>query len=309
MEERKHRQKKRKPKKILPVILAIVIVIAVVAVFAWIKLKPATGVIVATANSQPIYQSEIDDLYNRLPLQYQQLLTRQQLLNQTIARDLLLQAADKEGIVVTDKEVNELIDSLIAQSGSTRAQVQQQLASRNLTIADMVSEYKKQIAINRLLNKTVYSSVQVSDDEVTSFYNNNKESFEQVRASHILVNSSEEAQRLLDMIRKGADFSDIAKTYSFDKTSAEKGGDLDYFTRSQMVPEFSDAAFKLEVGQLSDVVQTQYGYHIIKVTAKRTVPFEDSKEQIRQALLQSKQSESAQLYIKQLWSQANIVFY
>jgi foldase protein PrsA len=267
------------------------------------------GGILALVNGQPIYAKEVDDLYNRLPLEYRQTITKQGLLNQTIARTLLLQAADREGIVVSDAEVYTLIDSLLAQSNMTRAQLEQQLALRNLTVPYLVREYKMQLSVNKLLNQTIYSKILVTHDEVISFYNNNTELFEQVRASHIITNSSEEAQKILDMVRNGADFGDVAQTYSLDKYSSPQGGDLGYFTRNQMVKEFSDAAFAMKVGEVSSVVRTAYGYHVIKVTAKKTMPFEEVSAQIRQALQTQKQTAAAQTYIKQLWAQANIVMY
>ncbi|MFH1510916.1 MAG: peptidylprolyl isomerase [Candidatus Woesearchaeota archaeon] len=293
---------------VVGIILLALVVIAVIRFYQPAKSEIKSGVL-ATVNGQPVYASEIDDLYNRLPAQYTETISRENLLNQTIARDLLLQEAAKEGIVVADDQVNELIDSLLEQSGMNRDQLSEQLKLRNLTVDDMVEEYRMQMQLNSLLNKTVYSRIEVTDVEITAFYEQNKDMFELVRASHILVNSSEQAESLLDMIRKGAGFSDIAKTYSLDSYSAEQGGDLDYFTRSQMVPEFSDAAFSLDVGEVSDVVPTDYGYHIIKVTAKKLVPFQEARQQIEPSILRQKESAAALARIKELWSQAEIVFY
>lgn len=268
-----------------------------------------SGDVLATVNGDPIFQEEIDELYERLPPQYKQFMTKESLLNQTIARELLLQAAEKENVKVADEEVYAVIDTMTLQSQITREQLEQQLAENNLTLDDMVDEYRKQLVITKLLNETVYSNIKVSSEEITSYYNENMDLFEQVRASHILVNSSDEASRLLDMVRRGADFSDLAKTYSIDTFSAPQGGDLGYFTRNRMVKEFADAAFVLDVGEVSDVVQTNFGYHIIKVTAKKIVPLNEARSQIEGFLRAPRQTPAVQQYIDSLWVNADIVFY
>lgn len=303
-------RKRHKKKNFLPWIIgAILVALVIVAVVRLYTPAEVSSDILATVNGEPIYASEIDDLHNRLPPQYIQTITRENLLNQTIARNLLLQEAEKQGIIVTEDEVYILIDSLLEQSGMTRDQLSVQLNLRNMTLDDMVDEYKKQMELNSLLNRTVYARIEVTDDEINAFYKANQDLFELVRASHILVNSSEQAQSLLDMIRKGADFSDMARTYSLDDYSAQQGGDLDYFTGSQMVPEFSEVAFSLDVGEVSDVVKTSYGYHIIKVTGKKLVPYQEATQQIEPSILKQKESAAALEYIKQLWNQADIVFY
>lgn len=114
----------------------------------------------------------------------------------------------------------------------------------------------------------------------------------EVHARHILVDSEAKAKEIAAKAKAGADFAALAKEYS--KDSAEDGGDLGYFTREQMVPEFADAAFKLEKGQISDVVKTQFGYHVIKVEDKRTKPvptFDQVKDQIDQYLVRKAQSD------------------
>jgi peptidyl-prolyl cis-trans isomerase C len=116
---------------------------------------------------------------------------------------------------------------------------------------------------------------------------------EEVRARHILVESEDEAKTLLDQIKGGADFAALAKEKSKDPGAAE-GGDLGYFTKDQMVPEFGDVAFKMYPGQLSNPVKTQFGWHIIKVEDKRTKQppeFEKVKDQIEAYLARKSQTE------------------
>ncbi len=106
---------------------------------------------------------------------------------------------------------------------------------------------------------------------------------QEVHARHILVATEEEAKEIEAELKKGADFATLAKEKSKDPSGAANGGDLGYFTKDQMVPEFAEAAFKLDKGQISDPVHTQFGWHIIKVEDKRTKPtptFEEVKPQL-----------------------------
>jgi peptidyl-prolyl cis-trans isomerase C len=116
---------------------------------------------------------------------------------------------------------------------------------------------------------------------------------EEVRARHILVNSEDEAKAIIEQLKKGADFATLAKEKSKDPGAAE-GGDLGYFTKDQMVPEFADVAFKMYPGQLSNPVKTQFGWHVIKLEDKRTKQppeFEKVKDQIEAYLARKAQTE------------------
>lgn len=119
---------------------------------------------------------------------------------------------------------------------------------------------------------------------------------EEVRASHILVKTQDEAKKVADELKGGGDFAELAKKYSQDRGGAS-GGDLGYFTRGQMVKEFEDAAFAMEKGKLSEPIETQFGWHILKVDDKRNrLPpsFEDVKDQITSSLVQTKLRGSVQ---------------
>lgn len=115
---------------------------------------------------------------------------------------------------------------------------------------------------------------------------------EEVRAAHILVDDEAKAKEIAKKAKAGEDFAKLAKEYS--KDAAEEGGDLGYFTKDQMVPEFATAAFKLNKGQISDPVKTQFGWHIIKVEDKRTKPvptFEQVQDQVEQYLVRKAQAD------------------
>jgi peptidyl-prolyl cis-trans isomerase C len=117
---------------------------------------------------------------------------------------------------------------------------------------------------------------------------------QEVRARHILVPTEAEAKKILDEIKKGTDFAEMAKQKSKDPGAAAEGGDLGYFTKDQMVPEFAETAFKLNKGELSDPVKTQFGWHLIKVEDKRTKPapgFDEVKDQVKAFVMRKAQAE------------------
>lgn len=149
----------------------------------------------------------------------------------------------------------------------------------------------KQYAVNKLLMDT-----SVTDEEVEAYYNENKEIFkkpESVVASHILIDSEEKANEIVKEINEGLSFEDAAVKHS-SCPSKEQGGNLGEFGRGQMVPEFDAAVFDMEIGPISEPVKSQFGYHIIKVTAKNEESlssFEEVQQQLFQQLLGMKQQE------------------
>lgn len=150
----------------------------------------------------------------------------------------------------------------------------------------------KQYAMRKLLG-----SIEVEDKEVEEYYEEHKDAFVDqaaVRASHILVDSKEKAEEAAEKIKNGLDFAEAAKEYS-SCPSKDAGGDLGEFTRGRMVPEFENAAFEMEVGEVSEPVQTQFGYHIIKVTEKKEAnkkSFDEVKEQAKAQVLAVKQNKT-----------------
>jgi parvulin-like peptidyl-prolyl isomerase len=138
-----------------------------------------------------------------------------------------------------------------------------------------------------------------------------------VRASHILLKTEgkddaavkKQAEDLLAQIKKGASFEELAKKNSQDEGSAAKGGDLDFFNKGQMVPEFDKVAFELQPGQMSDLVKSQFGYHIIKVTEQRaasTVPFEQVSGRIKEFLTQQQKQQKVEAFVNSLKQKAKI---
>lgn len=172
----------------------------------------------------------------------------------------------------------------------------------------------KEIAKNLLKQhavKAVLSNVEVSDEEVKDYYNENPDQFvaqERVRASHILVKEEEDAKNLAKEIANGLSFEEAAGQHS-ECPSKSQGGDLGYFERGQMVPEFEEIAFNTAVSTISDIVKTQFGYHIIKVVDKvegSKMEFEQVKDQIKNFLLTEKQNLAYYNHVNELKSKYSV---
>ena len=227
-------------------------------------------------------------------------------------------------VVITEADVNETIAAL-GQRGAGyntpegRRAVLDQLVAKNLFLAEAkknfyegdpkfkadLAKIKDEMLANFAIEKAL-SVVKVSEDEVKKFYDEHKSEFiagESVEASHILVDNEEKAKVLLVNIRNGkVSFEDAAKANS-SCPSKEKGGALGSFTRGQMVPEFENAAFSMNVGEISEPVKTQFGYHIIKVTNKteaKEIPYEEIKPRLEQKVLADKQQAAYSSKLNQL---------
>ncbi|WP_404988372.1 peptidylprolyl isomerase [Clostridium culturomicium] len=176
---------------------------------------------------------------------------------------------------------------------------------------DETEEYKEQLEILKkdlLIQagvKKVLDAVTVTDEEVKAFYDNNPNMFKgeaSVRAKHILVDSEEKAKEVKASIDGGVSFEEAAQKNSSCPSSSQ-GGDLGFFTRGRMVPEFEEAAFELAIGEVSEPVKTQFGYHLIKVeekTAEVTKSFDEVKDQLKVNLLSQKQNATYLNFINKL---------
>lgn len=237
---------------------------------------------------------------------------KKNILNHLIDHELLYQQAQKEKVKISNDEINLEIDKIKANFSSPE-EFNEALKASNITLARLKEDIKKQLMINSILEET-RNQVSISDEELLEYYNENKESFlepEQVRARHILLETEEEANNLLLQLKEGlTDFAELAKEKSIGP-SAPSGGDLGFFSRGQMVKEFEDAAFFLEPGEISGVVQSEFGYHIIKSEEKKeeySPTFEEAKEQISDTLKYQRENEVISTLTSKLREDAVIVF-
>ncbi len=271
----------------------------------------------ALASSEQSYQGQNQQLS---PEQLKQLKTN--VLDSLIAQELLFQESKKEKIVISTKQVDDQLSSIEKQFTDDK-EFQQALDKTGMTKESLRQSLQRSLAIQELVKKNVLDSITITPDEEKKFYDENTSLFqkpERVHARHILISTKDaktdaekaadkkKAEEVLAQLRKGADFAEMAKKYS-DDPGAANGGDLGTFSRGQMVPEFEKAAFSLKVNQISDVVETQFGYHIIQVLEKfpaGTASFDEVKSQINAYLLQQKQGSAVQDYVAKLKKDAQI---
>ncbi|MDO9555576.1 MAG: peptidylprolyl isomerase [Atribacterota bacterium] len=237
---------------------------------------------------------------------------KKNILDQLINYELFYQQAQKEKIKISNDDINLEIDK-IKDNFSSPEEFDEALKANNITLVRLKEDIKRQLMINSILEET-RNQISITDEELLEYYNENKESFlepEQVHARHILVETEEEANNLLLQLKEGlTDFAELAKEKSIGP-SAPSGGDLGFFARGQMVKEFEEAAFSLESGEISDVVQTEFGYHIIKCEEKKeeySPTFEEAKEKISNTLKYQRENEGISALISKLREEAAIVY-
>ena len=287
---------------------------------------------VAVVNGAVVNQAEFDTEMNRVlerlqrtgrfPNDLERSQIRKQVLEKLIARELLYQESQKKGIKVDQKEIDEQLTALKGRFPS-EAEFKNGLSKMNLTEAALRSQLERDLAIRKLLDDQIGEKVAVSEKETRAYYDSHLETFkkpEQVRASHILIKVDPGAdgakkaeartkiESLQTKLKKGEDFGALAKEYS-EGPSGPKGGDLGFFGRGQMVKPFEEAAFTMKAGQVSDMVETRFGYHLIMVTDRtpeNTSSYEEVKDRLGQYLKQQKVQEAIAEYVETLKGKAKI---
>jgi peptidyl-prolyl cis-trans isomerase C len=248
------------------------------------------------------------------------------LLDQMIAYKLLLQQSRALKVTIADAEIDDRIKKIQAQFPNEQA-FTKALTEQHVTIDRLKKDQRDQLLIAKVMETEVNSKVTVTPKDVDDFYAKNTDKFkepENIHAAHILIRVPEgadaaakakakaEAEAILKEVRGGADFAAVAKQKSQDPGSAPGGGDLGSFAKGQMVPQFEEAAFKLKPGQVSSVVETPFGFHIIKLIEHkpaRTVPLEEARTQLTDMLKQQQANQMADAYIASLKSKSKIDIY
>lgn len=267
-------------KKYLIVLSVLVLLLAGTLAYVLIR-SGGKGDVVARVDGQPVSKDELYELMVQS--------NGQAALDSLISQKLVELEAKEQNITATDAEVQKELDEVAEYYGGLDV-FEQSLKTYNLTLEDV----KEDLAVQVKLEKLMRLKINVTDKEIQEYFTANKELYdveEQVKASHILVDTEEKAQEIRQKLEAGGDFAELAKTNSQDTTNKDQGGDLGTISRGQMVEEFEEAAFSLPVGEISQPVKTEYGYHIIKVTEKipaREGTLAENKEGIRDTLFNQK---------------------
>jgi len=254
---------------------------------------------VATVDGEKILQTELDEA---LRSQY-----GAEMLNTLIDNKIIELEAKKEDITVSDDAIKAEYDELVESYGGKDA-LQETLDANGLTKASV----QDNIRMYLLTKNVIANSIDISDEELKQYFEENKADYgqqEQVAASHIFLEDEETAKEVEAKLKAGEDFAELAKTYSIDTDTSEDGGDLGYISRGQMDEQFEEAAFALGKDEVSGVVQSVEGYHIIKVTGKvpaEDAVFEDVKDEVYETLLESRINEEYSTWLTEKQEQYKI---
>jgi peptidyl-prolyl cis-trans isomerase C len=243
--------------------------------------------IVAEIDGEKITLSEFNRELDKIPMELKMFVATQMgkrnYLERLIMKRLLIKEAKKENIE-KEKEFQERL-----------------------------SEIKDQLLIEMLLKKKLVQDVKIDEGEIKKYYEAHKEEFkkpEEINTRHILLKTEEEAKQVQERLTKGEDFIELAKRYSIDPSAKTTGGEIGFHPRGSLVPEYEEEAFKLKrVGQVSGIVKTRFGYHIIRLEGVKPpsyATYEEVKELIRQKLIQEKQGQLLENYINELKKNAKI---
>ena len=283
--------------------------------------------VLARVNGEPVRKTDFDRVLRNIELSNGPIPPERRdqvlrgVLDELITYTLMTQEARTRNVTVTDAEVDARIKQMRA--GGNDAQFKKALDARSMTVEQLRTDARIQLTIEKMMQAQVAGLAAATDADARQFYEKNPEKFQQqetVRASHILLRVDPKApegaraaartrmEGLLKRARSGEDFAALAKAHSQDGSAAQ-GGDLGYFERGAMVPAFSEAAFSLKPGEISDVVTTEFGLHVLKVLDRKapsTVPYEQVSGRIVEFLSAQKKQEHARQFIEEARKRAQI---
>ncbi|HEU18553.1 MAG TPA: peptidylprolyl isomerase [Deltaproteobacteria bacterium] len=321
-------------KKCFSLIMVIICIVLIVSTsMADDGLK--SGDVVAVVNGTSLDRADFDREMNRVMMQILQRgqstegldasQLEKEVIESMINRELLIQESRTKNIRVTEKETNEYYEKF-KDRYSSEDEFKQVLTEMNLSEADVKTKIKNEIVFERFIDTQFVRKVTISDKELKDFYENHPEMFkqpEQVRVRHILLKvdagatDKEKAlakKKLIEIeqrLKRGEDFPTLAKEFSQCPSNAQEG-DLGYFGRGQMVKPFEDAAFSLKPGQMSSVVETPFGYHLIHVIDKKpetTLALNDVEEELHRFLKQRKIRDDIGVHVEKLKKASKIERY
>ena len=280
--------------------------------------------IAAVVNEEVITTFELDKEYQLMQKEQEKLPASEKMglrsaaLNRLVDKKLIDQKIRELDIKVQDDEIKAAIDDVKKQNNMDQAALVRALAGQGLTFEQYRSQLREQLERLRLMSQEVRSKIQVGDQEVRDYYDANRAKFgavEQFRARHIffkidrkggsaeLARVEAVAAGVLKQAREGKDFAELAKTYSNDPAAAKDGGDLGTFKKADMLPEIGDTVAAMKPGEVSELVLSQAGLHIIKLE-ERTLgsgkPFSEVKNDIEELVYKQKAEERFTQWVKEL---------
>jgi foldase protein PrsA len=309
--------------KQLLVSLTFVVLAVFLAGCGMVRVNPEVdnNTIVAKVSGEGVKKEEFNKMFGIFKAQYEQQfgtevweqevdgrkfddVAREKLLDMLIDEKLQMKKAAELGITVTDDEVNAEVEKAKKYFDS-EDKFNEFLKGQSMDLDYFKQSVKKELTVNKLTDKLA-GNIAVTDEEVKAYYDTHQNEFMSVKASHILLDTKEEAEKMLVRVKAGENFAELAKQNSKDPSAKENSGDLDYFRHGDMVEPFEKAAFALKPGEISEIVQTDFGFHIIKVEDSKLDKFEDVKEQLKGSMLSDKKSGEYEKQLEEMRKNAKI---
>lgn len=309
--------------KLLLVTVTIVVLAAFLAGCGMVRVNPEVdnNTVVAKVSGEEVKKEEFKKVFEIFKNQYEQQfgteiwdqeiegrkfieVARERLLDMLVDEKLQLKKAAELGIAVTDEEVNTEIENA-KKYFDTEEKFNEYLKGQGMDLEYFKQSARKELTITKLTEKLT-ANVAVTDDEVKVYYDTHQSEFMSVKASHVLLDTREEAEKILERAKAGEDFAELAKANSKDPSAKENSGNLDYFRHGDMVEPFEKAAFALEPGEISEVVQTDFGFHVIKAEDTKLDKFEDVKEQLKATMISDKKNAEYSKLLEDMRKNANI---
>lgn len=293
------------------------------------------SMVLAVVNGTEITQGKLDTEINRMlermqgrvpPERIGQMRAQMesQMLDNLVNRQVLLDKIEAENITISDEEFDTALGEITANL-PPGASLEDMLAQTGTSQEEFRENFGTELKIRKLIEGSSGGAIEATEEEALAFYEENKQQFEKpenATASHILISVEADAsdedkaakraelEAIRTQILEGADFAEMASEHSSCPSKAQ-GGDLGEFTRGRMVPEFEQAAFSQPIGEVGEIVETQFGFHLVKVTARSeggATPYDEVKEQLTRYLTGQKQQEVARDYIEGLVESAEISY-
>jgi parvulin-like peptidyl-prolyl isomerase len=312
-------------------ILIIIVVAFIVSIFYGLgqyrssgNRQQATGGLIAEVNNTGISYQQWQNAFSNFISRYDNQ-TLSNMSDQTLAyvknsvteqlvnSILLYQHAQEKNITISESDINEEIEK-IKNSFETESDFNDAIKRSNLTLNQLKDDIRRQLMIGEVIEQE-NDKVEVTEEEISKYYEEHKDYFfepEKRKIRHILVEDKEEAQKILNQIKDGmVDFEKAAREKSI-CPSSEQDGDLGYITRGQMVKEFETVAFSLEAGEISEVVKTEYGYHIIRcedIQEEHQQTFEEAKGTIKENLRSQKENSAIEALLTQLREESDVIIH
>ncbi|MDF2839381.1 MAG: peptidylprolyl isomerase [Clostridia bacterium] len=277
--------------------------------------------VVAVVGGEKIMKTEFNQMFDMFKVQYEQQygtevweqdvdgrkyidVMKEKVLDMLVDIKVQEKEALKAGITASEEEINAEVEKARKYFDSEE-KFNEFLTSQKMTMEYLKDTIRKDILVSKLQEKLT-ADVSVTDEQVAAYYTSNNDQFISVKASHILLEDEETAKKILERAKAGENFGELALQNSTDPSAQTNKGDLGYFRKGDMVEPFETAAFGMKVGEISDLVKTDFGYHIIKLEDKKFDKLEDIAGELKLSMIESEKDTVYQGLLDEMRTKADV---